>query len=114
MPEAITANQAVTGTAGQSTATGIDPATLGTLLLWMGAWAWLGMQAAGFFVDRIGDTFRAVVSGVKDGMVWCRIGNPPCEGKLDGLRKARVGQKLQVELTSVNVERGWIDFDAIH
>ncbi|MFS0886590.1 MFS transporter [Aeromicrobium sp. 179-A 4D2 NHS] len=39
--------------------TGIDPATLGTLLLWMGAWAWLGMQAAGFFVDRIGSA-RAV------------------------------------------------------
>ncbi|MGE4203754.1 MAG: RNB domain-containing ribonuclease [Vulcanimicrobiota bacterium] len=63
--------------------------------------------------DRIGETFRAVVSGVKDGMVWCRIGNPPCEGKLEGLRKARVGQKLQVELSSVNVERGWIDFDAV-
>lgn len=39
--------------------TDIDPATLGTLLLWMGAWAWLGMQAAGFFVDRIGSA-RAV------------------------------------------------------
>lgn len=39
--------------------TGIDPTTLGTLLLWMGAWAWLGMQAAGFFVDRIGSA-RAV------------------------------------------------------
>ena len=39
--------------------TGIGAATLGTLLLWMGAWAWLGMQAAGFFVDRIGSA-RAV------------------------------------------------------
>ncbi|SKB08060.1 MFS transporter [Aeromicrobium choanae] len=39
--------------------TGISAATLGTLLLWMGACAWLGMQAAGFFVDRTGSA-RAV------------------------------------------------------
>ena len=39
--------------------TAISAATLGTLLLWMGGWAWLGMQAAGFFVDRIGSA-RAV------------------------------------------------------
>lgn len=39
--------------------TGISAATLGSLLLWMGAWAWLGMQAAGFFVDRVGSS-RAV------------------------------------------------------
>jgi len=39
--------------------TSISPAELGTLLLWMGVWAWLGMQAAGFFVDRTGSA-RAV------------------------------------------------------
>ncbi|WP_313404191.1 MFS transporter [Aeromicrobium sp.] len=42
--------------------TGIDPATLGTLLLWMGAWAWLGMQAAGFFVDRIGSAKAVTIA----------------------------------------------------
>lgn len=39
--------------------TDISAATLGTLLLWMGVCAWLGMQAAGFFVDRTGSA-RAV------------------------------------------------------
>lgn len=39
--------------------TDISASTLGTLLLWMGVWAWLGMQAAGFFVDRVGSA-RAV------------------------------------------------------
>lgn len=43
--------------------TDISPATLGTLLLWMGAWAWFGMQAAGFFVDRVGSA-RAVTAAL--------------------------------------------------
>jgi len=43
--------------------TDISPATLGTLLLWMGAWGWIGMQAAGFFVDRIGSA-RAVTTAL--------------------------------------------------
>lgn len=47
--------------------TEISAATLGTLLLWMGAWAWLGMQAAGFFVDRTGSG-RAVTMAL---LVMC-------------------------------------------
>lgn len=42
--------------------TGISAATLGTLLLWMGVCAWLGMQAAGFFVDRTGSAKAVTVA----------------------------------------------------
>lgn len=47
--------------------TAISTATLGTLLLWMGAWAWVGMQAAGLFVDRIGSA-KAVTGAL---LVMC-------------------------------------------
>lgn len=43
--------------------TDITAATLGTLLLWMGACAWIGMQAAGFFVDRTGSA-KAVTAAL--------------------------------------------------
>lgn len=62
---------------------------------------------------RVGETFDAVVTGVKDGRAWCRIGNPPVEGSLHARGNVEVGDKLTVKLTSTNVEKGWIDFDQI-
>ena len=59
---------------------------------------------------RIGEQFDGVVSGVKQGKAWVRIGNPPVEGNLGGGGNYKVGQKVRVELKSVNVEKGWIDF----
>ena len=59
---------------------------------------------------RIGEQFDAVVSGVKGDKVWIKIGDPPVEGSLQGGGKAKVGDKVHVELKSVNVERGFIDF----
>ena len=59
---------------------------------------------------RIGEQFDAVVSGVKGNKVWIKIGDPPVEGSLQGGGKAKVGDKIHVELKSVNVERGFIDF----
>lgn len=59
---------------------------------------------------RIGEQFDAVVSGVKGDKVWIRLSDPPIEGSLQGGGKAKVGQKVHVELKSVNVEKGFIDF----
>lgn len=59
---------------------------------------------------RIGEEFDGVVSGVKGDKAWVRISNPPVEGSLGGGGKFKVGQKFRVELKSVNVEKGWIDF----
>jgi exoribonuclease R len=60
---------------------------------------------------RIGEQFDAVVSGTKGDKVWIKISNPPVEGSLQGKNGgAKVGQKVHVELQSVNVEKGFIDF----
>ncbi|MFN8607755.1 MAG: RNB domain-containing ribonuclease [Vulcanimicrobiota bacterium] len=60
---------------------------------------------------RIGEQFDAVVSGVKGDKVWIKISQPPVEGSLQGQGGgAKVGQKVHVQLKSVNVEKGFIDF----
>ncbi|MEW6278667.1 MAG: RNB domain-containing ribonuclease, partial [Candidatus Eremiobacterota bacterium] len=60
---------------------------------------------------RVGESFEAVVSGVNDKGTWVRVLDPPVEGKLEGGGKVRMGQLLDVRLTGVNVERGFIDFE---
>ena len=61
---------------------------------------------------RIGEEFDAVISGVKGDKVWIKVSDPPVEGSLQGGTggKPKVGQKIHVELKSVNVEKGFIDF----
>jgi exoribonuclease-2 len=61
---------------------------------------------------RIGDTFDALVTGVNTQGTWVRIRQPPGEGRLDHMTKhVDVGDSLRVRLTSVNVDRGFVDFD---
>jgi exoribonuclease-2 len=72
-------------------------------------------EAALVLENRIGDVFDGVVIGMADDGNWVRVFHPPVEGKLAGRanrQRLRVGAKLQVRLTSVNVERGFIDFEA--
>jgi len=61
---------------------------------------------------RIGERFDAIVTGASEKGTWVRVLQPPVEGKLihghDGLD---VGDRVGVRLVSVNVERGFIDFD---
>lgn len=68
------------------------------------------MVTATMLEDKVGQSFDAIVTGVKDGRAWCRISNPPVEGSLKASGRVRVGDKMTVELTSVNVEKGHIDF----
>jgi exoribonuclease-2 len=68
------------------------------------------MVTATMLEDKVGMSFDAIVTGVKDGRAWCRINNPPVEGSLKASGRVRVGDKLTVQLTSVNVEKGHIDF----
>jgi len=62
--------------------------------------------------SRIGEPFDAIVTGASEKGTWVRVLQPPVEGKLvhghDGLD---VGDRVGVRLVSVNVERGFIDFD---
>jgi ribonuclease R len=65
--------------------------------------------AAAMLRPRIGEYFMVVVSGQNDASTWVRLLDMPVEGKLSCY--ARLGQVLQVRLVSVNVEKGFIDFE---
>jgi exoribonuclease II len=70
-------------------------------------------MAAQLLERRIGERFAGIVTGAGDKGVWVRVLHPAVEGKIvAGERGLRVGDKVQVELVLVNVERGYIDFRA--
>ncbi|MGB4408466.1 MAG: RNB domain-containing ribonuclease [Sphaerochaeta sp.] len=71
--------------------------------------------AAILLEQRIGEQFEAIVTGAADKGTWVRIMNPPLEGRLSrGYKGLDVGDSLQVELISTNVERGYIDFKRVN
>ena len=67
--------------------------------------------AALVVASRVGEHFEAVVTGASPKGTFVRVGAPPIEGKLvQGERGLDVGDRVAVELSNVNVERGFIDF----
>ena len=67
--------------------------------------------AALLLESRIGQRFDAIVTGASDRGTWVRLLNPPVEGKMVmGEHGFDVGDSVQVELVSTDVERGYIDF----
>ena len=72
-------------------------------------------SAAAMLLGRsIGQEFDATVTGVTDRGTWVRLARPPVEGKLDsGPAGLQVGDRLRVKLISTDVERGFIDFNAV-
>ena len=61
--------------------------------------------------DRIGQTFRAVVSGTSKKATWLTIEPDEIEGRLvRGRRGLAVGDETGVVLLAVDPERGFIDF----
>ena len=67
--------------------------------------------AALLLADRIGETFDAIVTGASEKGTWVRTCRYPVEGRLErGCQGLDVGDRVRVELVSVNVERGFIDF----
>ena len=75
----------------------------------------VGKSAAAMLLgSRIGERFSAVITGASDKGTWVRISQPPVEGKLERARHgARVGDRLLVQLIHTDVERGYIDFQAV-
>jgi exoribonuclease-2 len=75
----------------------------------------LRKSAAALLLEpRIGEQFDALVTGASDKGTWVRLLEPPVEGKLTiGASGLDVGDSLRVELVSINVERGYIDFSRI-
>ncbi len=62
-------------------------------------------------VERIGESFDAVVTGVNQKATYVRVENPLAEGRLvRGTRGLKPGDAVPVTLLATNPEKGWIDF----
>jgi len=69
------------------------------------------VAAAVLLRDRIGDEFKAIVTGVSDKGTFARTIAPPVDGRvMRGERGMRVGEKVTVRLLEVDPKRGFIDF----
>jgi VacB/RNase II family 3'-5' exoribonuclease len=70
---------------------------------------------AALLLNRIGETFDAIVTGASDKGTWVRVLHPPVEGKVvRGERGLDVGDRCRVKLVEVSVPNGWIDFAVTH
>ena len=64
---------------------------------------------------RIGEQFDAIVTGASEKGTWVRLLSLPVEGKLvQGFDGIDVGDRLSVQLSDTNVERGYIDFKKVN
>lgn len=72
----------------------------------------VGKSAAALLLEsRIGERFDAMVTGASEKGTWVRLLYIPVEGMLkSGSRGLDVGDQVTVELASVDVEQGFIDF----
>jgi exoribonuclease-2 len=62
---------------------------------------------------RIGQSFRAIVTGVNKYGTFVRTLDPPVDGKLlEGFKGLDVGDRVTVKLISTDPQRGFIDFAA--
>ncbi|MDC1174885.1 RNB domain-containing ribonuclease [Bacteriovoracaceae bacterium] len=63
-------------------------------------------------IDKIGQKYEGLVTGASDKGTWARIFSPIVEGKISkGERNLDVGDKVILKLVSVDVEKGFIDFE---
>jgi len=67
--------------------------------------------AALLLEGRLGQRFDALVTGAAAKGTWVRVLQPPAEGRLViGEGAVDVGDRIQVRLAGVDVDRGYIDF----
>ena len=72
------------------------------------------VAAAVFMANRVGDEFKAIVTGVTPKGTFARTLKPPVDGMVvRGEHGLKVGQQIQVRLLSTDPERGYIDFAAL-
>lgn len=76
----------------------------------------VGKSAAALLLQsRIGEQFDAIVTGAADKGTWVRLLSMPIEGKLvQGFQGVDVGNRLRVQLISVDVQQGFIDFKTVN
>jgi VacB/RNase II family 3'-5' exoribonuclease len=72
----------------------------------------VGKSAAALLLEsRVGEEFDAIVTGASDKGTWARLLALPVDGRVTrGSEGKDVGDRIRVRLTSVDVERGYIDF----
>ncbi|OHD72809.1 MAG: ribonuclease II [Spirochaetes bacterium RBG_13_68_11] len=72
----------------------------------------VGKSAAALLLEsRVGEQFDAIVTGASDKGTWARLLTIPVDGMVvRGFEGVDVGDRIRVQLTSVDVERGFIDF----
>lgn len=70
--------------------------------------------AALLLESRIGEQFDAIVTGASEKGTWVRLFKIPVEGKVvHGYEGLDVGERTRVQLISVDVEHGYIDFKKV-
>lgn len=68
--------------------------------------------AATYLSGFIGSVYKGIVTGAGERGTWVRVFNPPVEGKVvKGFKKLDVGDRVSVKLVSVDIARGFIDFE---
>lgn len=72
-------------------------------------------SAAGLLLkSRIGEQFDAMVTGASTKGTWVRLLKMPIEGRLKtGDQSVDVGDRIRVQLLSIDVEKGFIDFGKV-
>ena len=72
----------------------------------------VGKAAAALLLEpRLGEQFEAIVTGAAAKGTWFLLLTLPVEGKLvSGFKGVDVGDRVRVQLISIDVERGFIDF----
>ncbi len=75
----------------------------------------VGKSAAALLLEsRIGERFDSIVTGASEKGTWVRLLTVPVEGKLvNGFKGLDVGNRVRVQLTSLDVQRGFIDFKKV-
>ena len=75
----------------------------------------VGKSAAGLLLkSRIGEQFDSMVTGASTKGTWVRLLKLPIEGRLKtGDQGVDVGDRIRVQLLSVDVEQGFIDFGKV-
>jgi exoribonuclease-2 len=70
--------------------------------------------AALLLSSRIGERFAGMVTGASEKGTWVRISGPTTEGRVvKGYQGLDVGDRVTVQLVRTDVERGYIDFNAV-
>jgi VacB/RNase II family 3'-5' exoribonuclease len=70
--------------------------------------------AALLLESRIGEQFDAIVTGASSKGTWARLLELPVEGRIvNGFEGVDVGNRIRVQLISVDVGKGYIDFRKI-